>query len=137
MSSSSESDFENNSFETDESEEFPSENELSDSLRERFSNILPYQFEAEKETNADDTLDNVGSVPVNNILNQETNTHEVDHVTRNKWCFCNECRKEEREIDCLCCGDMTAISESRKINGAFATNVVKKREKLIVCVAVM
>ena len=47
MSSSSESDFENNSFETDESE-----NELSDGLRERFSNILPYQFEPEKEENA-------------------------------------------------------------------------------------
>ena len=42
MSSSSQSDFENNSFETDESDEFPSENELSDSLRERFSNILSY-----------------------------------------------------------------------------------------------
>ena len=51
MSSSSESDFENNSFETDKSDEFPSENELSDSLRERFSNILPYQFEPEKEEN--------------------------------------------------------------------------------------
>ena len=52
MSSSSESDFENNSFETDEvSNEFPSENELPDSLRERFSNILPYQFEPEKEEN--------------------------------------------------------------------------------------
>ena len=37
MSSRSESDFENNSFETDESDEFPSENELSDNLRGRFS----------------------------------------------------------------------------------------------------
>ena len=113
MSSSSESDFENNSFETDESDEFPSENELSDSLRERFSNILPYQFELEKEENAEDTLDNVGSVPVNNGPNQETNTHELDRVTRNNWCLCNECRKEEREIDCLCCRDVTAISESQ------------------------
>ena len=61
MSSSSESDdFENNSFETDESDEFPSENELSDSLWESFSNILPYQFEPEKEENTKDTLDNVG-----------------------------------------------------------------------------
>ena len=55
MSSSSESDFESNSFETGESDEFPSENELSDSLQERFSNILPYQFEPEKEENAEDT----------------------------------------------------------------------------------
>ena len=55
MSSSSESDFENNYFKTDESDGFPSENELSDSLQERFSNILPYQFEPEKEENAEDT----------------------------------------------------------------------------------
>ena len=113
MSSSSESDFENNSFEADESDKFPSENELSDSLRERFSNILPYQFEPEKEENAEDTLDNVGSVPVNNGLNQETDTRDLDHVTRNNWCLCNKCRKGEREIDSLCCRDATAISESQ------------------------
>ena len=112
MSSSSESDFENNSFETDESDEFPSENELSDSLRERFSNILHYQFKPEKE-NVEDTLDNVGSVLINNDPNQETNTRGLDRVTRNSWCLCSECRKEEREIDCLCCRDVTAISESQ------------------------
>ena len=112
-SSSSESDFENNSFEIDENDEFPSENELSHSSRERFSNILPYQFEPEKEENTEDTLDNVESVPVNNGPNHETNTHELDRVARNNWCLCNECRKEEREIDCLCCRDVTAISESQ------------------------
>ena len=42
MSSSSGSDFEKYSFETDESDEFPIENELSDSSRERFSNISLY-----------------------------------------------------------------------------------------------
>ena len=52
-------------------------------------------------------------MPVNNGPNQETNTHELDRVTRNNWCLCNQCRKEEREIDCLCCHDVTAISESR------------------------
>ena len=111
--SGSESDFENNSFESDESDEFPSENEWSDSLRETFSNILPYQFELEKEVNTEGTLDNVGSVPVNNGLNQETNTHELDRVTRNNWCLCNECRKDERGIDCSCCHDVAAISASQ------------------------
>ena len=51
MSSSTESDLETNFFEKDHSGEFSSENELSDSLRERFSNILPYQFEPEKKEN--------------------------------------------------------------------------------------
>ena len=83
MSSSNGSHFENNYFDIDESDEFPSENELSGSLRERFSNILPYQFETEKEENTEDTLDIVGSVLVNNGPNQETNTHELDHVTKN------------------------------------------------------
>ena len=113
MMCSSEPEFENNSFETDESDKFRSENELSESLRGRFSNILPYQFKPDKEEDAEDTLDNVGSVPVNNGPNQETNTHELDSVTRNNWCLSNECRKEEREIDGLCCRDVTAISESQ------------------------
>ena len=102
MSTSSESDFENNSFETDEGDGFPGENELSDSLRETFSNILPYQFEPDKEENAEDTLDNGGSVPVNNGLNQETIIHELVPVIRNNRCLCNECRKEEREIYIVC-----------------------------------
>ena len=63
MSSSSESDFENNSFETDESHEFPSENELSDSLQERFSNILPYQFKPAKEEN--DTFYKMETININ------------------------------------------------------------------------
>ena len=53
---SSESDFEANSFEKKEIDVFSRENELSDSLPERFSNILPYQFEPEKKENAEETL---------------------------------------------------------------------------------
>ena len=74
---------------------------------------MPYQFEPEKGENAEDSLDNVGSVPVNSGLNQETNTHELDRVTRNNWCLCSKCRKEERAINCFCCRDVTAISESQ------------------------
>ena len=87
MPSSSCSDFETNSFEKDESDKFFSKNELSNSLRERFSNILPYQFEQEKEENAEETLDNVGSVPINNAANQESNPDELDRVIRNNWCL--------------------------------------------------
>ena len=50
---------------------------------------------------------------VNKGPNQETNTHELDRVTRNNQCLCNECHEEETEIDCLCCLDVTAISESQ------------------------
>ena len=96
MLSSSESDVQNNSFAKDESDKFPSENELSDSLQERFSNLLPYQFEPEKEKNAEDTLDNAGSAPVNNGPNQQTNTYELDRVTRNNWYLCSKYHKEER-----------------------------------------
>ena len=80
--------------------------------REIFSNILPCQFEPEKEENAEDTLDNVGSVPLNNGPRQETNTHELDRITRNNWCLRNKYRKEEREIGCLCCRDVTAIQRA-------------------------
>ena len=56
-----------------------------------FSKIFPHQFEPEKEENAEETLDNVLSVPKNNGSNQESNPHQLDRVTRNNWCICNEC----------------------------------------------
>ena len=84
MSCSSESDFETNSFEKDKSQEFSGEKKkLSDSLRERFSNILVYHFKPEKEENVEETLNNVGSVPINNSPNQESNPRELDRFTRN------------------------------------------------------
>ena len=84
MSCSSESDFETNSFEKDESQEFSGEKKkLSDSLRERFYNILVYHFKPEKEENVEETLNNVGSVPINNGPNQESNPRELDRFTRN------------------------------------------------------
>ena len=73
----------------------------------------PISSNQERKKNAEDTSDNVGSVPANNGPNQGTNTQELDRVTRNNWCLCNECRKEKREIDCLCCHDVTAISDSQ------------------------
>ena len=72
-------------YKKDESDGFSSENELSNSLRERFSSILPYQLEPKKKENAEETLDNVWSVPINNASNQESNPHvaHVDRVIRN------------------------------------------------------
>ena len=103
MSSGSESDFENNTCETNEGDEVPSVNELSNSLRERFSNILPYQFEPVKIL---ETLwimsDQYQSIMVR--------TKRLIHMS---WI------------------------ELREITSVFVTNVVKKREKLIACVAVM
>ena len=73
----------------------------------------PINSKQRRKQMLEETLDDVGSVPVNNGPNQETNTHELDRVTKNNWCLGNDCRKEEREIDCLCCRDVTAISESQ------------------------
>ena len=61
MSSSSESDdFENNSFETDESDEFPSENELSDIYGKVFLISCPINL-SQRRKKILKTLDNVGS----------------------------------------------------------------------------
>ena len=52
-------------------DKFSSENGLSESLHERLSYILPYHFVPEKEGNSEETLDNVGSVLINNGPIQE------------------------------------------------------------------
>ena len=75
------------SIKKDESDVFSSENELSWLHSLWFSNILPYQLEPREKKNAEETLDNVGSAPINNASNQESNPHELDRAIRNNWCL--------------------------------------------------
>ena len=63
--------------------------------------------------NPEKTLDNLGYVLKNNGPTQEDNTHERDPVAINNCNLCKECPKDEREIDFLCCRDVTAISIRR------------------------
>ena len=63
--------------------------------RKGFLISCPINSNQRRKKNAEDTLDNVGSAPVNNDPNQETNTYELDCVTRNNWHLCSKYHKEE------------------------------------------
>ena len=86
-----------------------SEDDSYENLAEMLTKVLPYQFEPEREECVSkDSVDK--SVITENICGKEDN---LDRVKSNNWCRCHECKKEEREIDCLCCHDIMAISESQ------------------------
>lgn len=89
MSSSNESDLENNFSKKGKSDKCSSKNGLFGGLREGFSHILPYHFQPEKEENFEETLDNVGYVLINNDPIREGN--ELDFATISKRCRCNKC----------------------------------------------
>jgi len=36
---------------------------------------------------------------------------EIKRSGHKNWCVCGNCKKELREIDCLCCQEVAAISE--------------------------
>ena len=38
------------------------------------------------------------------------------------WCDCSKCSIEEREIDCLCCHEVSAISEEQFSGNVCITN---------------
>ena len=45
--------------------------------------------------------------------NSSLNAHEEFRVGNLKWCTCELCKSEYREIDCLCCKEVDAISDEQ------------------------
>ena len=52
---------------------------------------------------------------VNNDVNKESTTKHLEaRVGKCNWCECRKCSGiKEREIDCLCCREVTAIDDEK------------------------
>ena len=110
-SSQSSSDSEN-TFDTSESE-----NEDVDELQKTFNGLKleAFQFEPTKHDNENENV----------ILGDETEVYEVQEqqnqptaesqarIGNLNWCSCTNCKIETREIDCLCCKEVDAISDEQ------------------------
>ena len=88
------------------------DNETSDieDIEQLFTNNLqPYMFEPESSVDQNTEEDN--------SQDQDSQVErEIDFAVRvnNKdWCLCENCEVEVREIDCLCCSEIEAISEDK------------------------
>ena len=99
--------------------------ETSESKNEGFSDLIenlqemrlePYQFEPRKSNWS--TFDK-GEYDENEMQeNSSLNAHEEFHVGNLKWCTCELCKSEYREIDCLCCKEVDAKSDEN-LPGSF------------------
>ena len=94
--------------------------ETSESENDDFSDLIenfqemglePYQFEPRKSNWS--TFDK-GEYDENEMQeNSSLNAHEEFRVGNLKWCTCELCKSEYREIDCLCCKEVDAISDEQ------------------------
>ena len=73
--------------------------------------LEPYQFELRKSTFGN------GEYNENEMQeNSSLNAHKEFRVGNLKWCTCELCKSEYREIDCLCCKEVDAISDEQFVS---------------------
>jgi len=102
--------------ESTEEEEEIGEEEIADIL----SNLQPYQYEPRKH-GSDSSSSSESDVDPRNILPDDLSEISEDEDERDvirrqgntDWCNCGNCKKETKEIDCLCCQEVDAISEEK------------------------
>ena len=103
--------------ETSENENESEEEDNEEVIAEILGNLQPYQYEPENDNESSD------SASESDILPDELSSDDEDDVNRRsgnkEWCHCGTCKKKIREIDCLCCQEVPAISdESLKVKNA-------------------
>ena len=70
----------------------------------------PYQFEPTKKKYEKSQEGSSQTQKENTFL---INHRENIRVGKIEWCTCKNCRVESREIDCLCCREVDAISDEQ------------------------
>ena len=69
-------------------------------ITEMMKYFTPYMFEPAKVEDEDE-----------NDSESKTNLGKSSRVGNLEWCKCGECNIEKREIDCLCCQEIDALSD--------------------------
>ena len=73
--------------------------------------MQPYQYEPGNDNESSD------SASESDILPDELSSDDEDGANRRsgnkEWWQCGTCKKEIREIDCLCCQEVAAISDDK------------------------
>lgn len=103
------------------------DNETSDieDIEQHFTNNLqPYMFEP--ESSVDQNTEEGNSQDQDSQVEREIG---LVRVNSKDWCSCENCEVEVREIDCLCCCEIDAISED-KFEGVL--NLFLTRQNIIV-----
>ena len=103
--------YEDNLYESQEN--FFEENTDSDTdeLNDLIGNLYLYCNEPEKDTSESSGSDSdINEDESSEEENVSLNNVEINRIGQD-WCIYGRCKKEIREIDCLCCQEVAAISE--------------------------
>ena len=98
-------------YDSEDEEEFAVINELCSS----FNNLKPYEFEPSDEYTSDSSSE---------FIESKSSEHE-NRVGNTSWCSCEKCCIETREVDCLCCKEVPAISEKQFENHVCVTDSIE------------
>ena len=94
--------------ETSQNENESEEEDNEEVIAEILGNLLPYQYGPGNDNESSD------SASEHDILPNELSSDDEDDANRRsgnkEWCQCGTCKKEIREIDCLCCQEVATIS---------------------------
>ena len=111
FSNESEEIIESGESETSENENESKEEDNEEVIAEILGNLQPYQYEPGNDNESSD------SASESNILPDELSSDDKDDANRRsgnkEWSQCGTCKKEIREIDCLCCQKVAAISDDK------------------------
>ena len=94
-------------------ENFFEENTDSDinKLNDLIGNLHPYCYETEKDASKTKGSDNDANQDESSEEENVSPNNAEIRAGNKDWCICGCCKKEIREIDCLCCQEVAAISE--------------------------
>ena len=111
FSNESEEIIESGESETSENENESEEEEDEEVIAEILGILQPYQYEPGNDNESSD------SASESDILPEELCSDDEDDANRRsgyrEWCQCETCKKGIREIDCLCCQEVAAISDNK------------------------
>ena len=116
-----------NESQNDENASISSEEQESDyDLSEMMGNLAPYNYEPEQDISSYSSSEDNSS---NSDINE--NKNNLGRVGNKEWCKCDECKREIRDIDSLCCTEVAAIAEE-KFEGKKCVTLTKEFDLLCV-----
>ena len=111
FSNESEEIIESGESETSENENESEEEDDEEVIADILGNLQPCQYKPGNDNESSD------SASESDILPDELSSDDKDDANRRsgnkEWCQCGTYKKEIREIDCLCCQDVAAISDDK------------------------
>ena len=122
-SSESESEIEENSSDGQEND--------YEEMNELLGNLAPYDYEPEQAISSEerDSSDYESSSDSSDSSENENEDLQLGRVGNKEWCNCDQCKREIRDVDSLCCTEVAAIVEE-KFEGKKCVTLAKEFELL-------